>query len=76
MQIVELLALEVIILSDSKDFLWCRCEEEQAQASIVIALPAPFRRFEGASNAFPRMLHDFFTVEELSSPTVLAVDVA
>ena len=42
----------------------------------MIAMPAPSRRFEGAATAFPRRLHDFFTVEELSCPAILAVDAA
>ena len=66
----------MIILLDSDDYLWCRCEEEQAQAPIVIALPTPSRRFEGAATSFPRRLHNFFTVEELSRPTAPAVDTA
>ena len=66
----------MIILSDSEDFPWCRCDEEQAQAPVIIAMPAPSCRFEGAAIAFPRRLHDFFTVEELSRPAVPAVDAA
>ena len=42
----------------------------------MIALPAPSRRFEGAAIAFPRRLHNFFTVEELSRLAAPAVDVA
>ena len=76
LQIVEVLAQEVIILSDSEEYPWCRCEEEQAQALVVIALLAPSRRFEGAATSFPRRLHDFFTIEELICPAVPAVDAA
>ena len=35
---------------------------------------APSRQFEGAAIAFPRRLHDSFTIEELSCPVVLAMD--
>ena len=42
----------------------------------MIALLAPSRQFEGVATAFPRRLHDFFTLEELSRPTALAVDAA
>ena len=76
LQIVELPALELIILSDSKDFPWCRCEEEQAWAPLLIALSAPSRQFEVAATAFSRRLHNFFIVEELSCPSVPPVDVA
>ena len=65
----------MIILLDSKDFPWCCYEEEQAQAPIMIALPTS-RRFEGTTTTFPRRLHNFFTIEELSCPAVLAVDAA
>ena len=69
----------MIILSDSEDYPWCCCEEEQAQAHVVIALPTPSRRFEGAATSFPRRLYDFFTVEELSrlvAPSVGAAPLA
>ena len=66
----------MIILSDSKDYPWYRCEEEQAQAPIMIAMPAPSRRFEGAATSFPRRLHNFFTVEELSRLAAPTVDAA
>ena len=42
----------------------------------MIAMPTPSSQFEGAATTFPRRLHDFFTVEELSRLVVLAVDVA
>ena len=42
----------------------------------MIALPAPSRRFEDAATAFPRRLHNFFTIEELSHPIVPVVDAA
>ena len=66
----------MIILSDSEDYSWCRCKEEQAQAPVVIALPAPSRRFDGAATSFSRRLHDFFTVEELSRPTAPTLNAA
>ena len=42
----------------------------------MIAMPAPSRQFEGVSTVFPRRLHNFFTVEELSRLVVPAVDAA
>ena len=76
LQIIELQAPEVIFLSDSKDFLWYRCKKEQAEAPIALALPAPSWQFEGAASTFPRRLHDFFIIEELSRPAVPTVDAA
>ena len=66
----------MIILSDSEDFPWCHCEEEEAWTLVVIALPAPSWQFEGVATAFPRRLHDFFTIEELSRPAIPTVDAA
>ena len=76
MQIVELLVPEVIILSDSEDFPWYRCDEKHARAPFMIALPAPSQQFECAATIFPKRLYDFFIVEELSCLAVPDVDAA
>ena len=66
---------EVIDLSDSEDFPWCRCEEDQPRALVVIALPSPLKQFyDTYLLVFPRRLHDFFPPEVLSHPCVPLVD--
>ena len=42
----------------------------------MIALPTPSLRFEDAATAFPKRLHDSFTVEELSRLVASTVDAA
>ena len=41
----------------------------------MIARLTPSSRFEDAATVFPMRLHNFFTIEELSRPAILTVDV-